>query len=149
MVKGSKCKPCRLKQLLAENKCNIRNSHIISTEYQIIFDFWLSNSITSNECMCNIRKITKRSFLEQYPNITDPNLMEERKVLKNGSKQIFKVGRKIHAESVRKLHAKYSESFKPMSLTIFSKQNHFIATFQARERSRVVYALLLLIHTSC
>ena len=32
--------------------------------------------------------------------------MEETKVLKNGSKQVLKVGGKIYTESVRKLHAK-------------------------------------------
>ena len=60
--------------------------------------------------------------------------MEETKVLKNGSKQIFKFGWKMYTESGRKLHVKYNISYKPVSLTLFSNQNHFIATLQARER---------------
>ena len=43
-------------------------SHIQHTEYQNIYNFWLSDSINSNESMYNIRKIVKRSFSEQYPN---------------------------------------------------------------------------------
>ena len=39
LAKGLKYKPCRLKQLLAENKCNRRNSHIILTKYKNIKDF--------------------------------------------------------------------------------------------------------------
>ena len=85
--------------------------------------------------MYNIRKITKRSFLEQYPNITDPNLMEETKVLKDESKQIFKVGRKIYTESVRKLHGKYNESYKLVFLTVFFKTKSFYC-HPPRERER-------------
>ena len=51
LAKGLKYKPCRLKQLLTENKCNRRNSHIISIEYQNIYDFWLCSGINSNESM--------------------------------------------------------------------------------------------------
>ena len=85
--------------------------------------------------MYNIRKITKRSFLEQYPNITDPNLMEETKVLKDESKQIFKVGRKIYTESVRKLHGEYNESYKLVFLTVFFKTKSFYC-HSPRERER-------------
>ena len=51
--------------------------------------------------------------------------MEEMKVLKNGSKQIFKVGQKMYTESVGKLHAKYNESYKSVSFTIFFKTKPF------------------------
>ena len=115
---------------------------MISTEYQSIYNFWLSNSINSNKSICNIRKITKLSFLEQYPNITYPNLKEKTKVLKNGSKEIFKVGRKIYTESMRKLHAK------PVLLTVFFKSKLFYC-HPPSERSKVVYALPVLIHISC
>ena len=54
--------------------------------------------------------------------------MEETKILKNGSKQTFKFGWKMYTESVHKLHAQYNVSYKPVSLTVFSNQNHFIAT---------------------
>ena len=77
LAKCLKYKPCRLKQLLYENKSNRRNSHIQPREYQHIYNFWLSNSINSNESMYNICTTTKPSFMEQYPNITDPNLIEE------------------------------------------------------------------------
>ena len=39
LAKGLKYKPCPSKQLLEEKKCNRRNGHIISTEYQNIYDF--------------------------------------------------------------------------------------------------------------
>lgn len=44
--------------------------------------------------MYNIREISKRFFMEQYPEWIDPNFMEETKTMKNGSKKIFKVGQK-------------------------------------------------------
>ena len=141
-------KLCCLKELLTENKWNRRNNHMISTEYQNIYNFWLSNSINSNKSICNVCKITKLSFLEQYPNITYPNLKEKTKVLKNGSKKIFKVGRKIYTESVRKLHAKYNESCKSVLLTVFFKTKLFYC-HPPSERSKVVYALPVLIHISC
>ena len=66
LVKGLKYKPLRLKQLLAENKCNRRNFQIVSTEYQNIHNFWLRNSINSNESMYIIRRITKGYNWSQF-----------------------------------------------------------------------------------
>ena len=93
--------------------------------------------------MYNIRKITKRSFLEQYPSITDPHLMEEMKVLKNGSKQIFKVWRKIYTESVRKLHAKYKESYKPVSRPFFFQNKTILLPPSKREREAELFMYYL------
>lgn len=44
--------------------------------------------------MYNIREIRKCSFMEQYPELIDPNFMEETKTMKNESKKIFKVRQK-------------------------------------------------------
>ena len=49
--------------------------------------------------------------MEQYPNITAPNLIEETITMKNGPKQFFTVGRKICTISARKLHSNYNESY--------------------------------------
>ena len=117
-------KPCRLKQLLQQNKFNKRNSLSPST-YQTICDYWLANSITSNESDYNITKITKMSFLEQYKNISDTNLMEKEIKLKNGSKIIFTAPRKIYTESVRNLHQKYNEMHTPISLSVFFNMTPF------------------------
>ena len=79
------CKPCRLWQL-QENKLNRRNSHIPPSAYWEIYDHWLANSINSNESAYNISKITKWSFLQQYKNVSDTNLMEKEIKLKGGLK---------------------------------------------------------------
>ena len=57
-------KQCQLKQILKDKKLNKRNSKFTSTDFQEIYDFWLDNSINSNESAYNMKCIKKRSFLK-------------------------------------------------------------------------------------
>ena len=59
-------KPYRLKRILSDKKFNRRNSQLPQSIYQDIYDFWLSKSITSNDSTNNIKRITKKDFLQQY-----------------------------------------------------------------------------------
>ena len=86
-------KPNRLKSLLQDKAHNIRKSLQPKT-YQDVYDFWLQNSINSNDSRSNVVNITKRAFLEQYNSITDANLMEKEVTLKSGTKKIFFDGKK-------------------------------------------------------
>ena len=116
---GNGYKPIRLKQLLMENKPNKRNSKFTPANFQEIYDFWLRNCVNSNESAYNLKRITKRSVLEQFTNITGPNLMEKRVPLKSGSKVIFTAPRMVYTESVRKLHVSFNEMHTPVSLSLF------------------------------
>ena len=66
-------KPNRLKSLLQDKAHNIRKSLQPKT-YQDVYDFWLQNSINSNDSRSNVVNITKHAFLGQYNSITDANL---------------------------------------------------------------------------
>ena len=91
-------KPNRLKSLLQDKAHNIRKSLQPKT-YQDVYDFWLQNSINSNDSRSNVVNITKRAFLEQYNSITDANLMEKEVTLKSGTKKIFFAGKKnLHSQ---------------------------------------------------
>ena len=81
-------KLCRLNDLLETNKYNKRNSHVArDNSCQEIYDFWLSKSITSNDSANNTKKIPKLNFLRQFKNINDPDIPENEKCLKNGTKK--------------------------------------------------------------
>ena len=57
-------KPSRFQSLLKEKVPNKRKSlHV--TIYQDIYEFWLSNSVNSNESKTNVANISKRAFLDQ------------------------------------------------------------------------------------
>ena len=66
-----------------------------------------------------MKRISKRDFLEQYSSINDPNLIEKRIPLKNGSKVVFTSPRMVYTESVRKLHSSFNEKHTPHSLSLF------------------------------
>ena len=51
LAKSINYKPCRLKQILNENKPNNRKSKFTSANFQEIYDFWLDNCINSNESL--------------------------------------------------------------------------------------------------
>ena len=70
---------------------------------KMMFFFNIGES-ASNGSMYTISKITKRSFMQQYSNISDVNLMQEEVKLKSASKFIYTAGRKIYTKHVRKLH---------------------------------------------
>ena len=89
LANGTGYKPNRLKQILKENKPNKRNGKFTVANFEEIHDFWLDNCIKSNESAYNMKRITKRSFLEQFSSITDFNVIEERVKLKKDSKVVF------------------------------------------------------------
>ena len=125
LAKSLLYKPNRLRSILNENKANLKNSSIPENMYQEIYDFWLANSINSNESMYNIRKMRKRDFLEHYKNIVDTNLIQETKEMKSGTKPLYSAGRKIYTESVRQLHEKFNQSHENVSLAVFFKTKPF------------------------
>ena len=86
---------------------------------QEIYHFWLRNCVNSNESAYNLKRITKRSFLEQLSNITDPNLIEKTLQFKRGSKVIFTAPRMVYTESIRKLHENFNEIHTPVLMSLF------------------------------
>ena len=119
LVNGVGYKPCRLKQILKDKKPNKRKSKFTSTDFQEIYDFRLDNSINSNESAYNMKRINKRSFLEQFSNVNEPNVIEKRVQLQNSSKFIFTAPIMIYTKSVHKLHSSFCQTFTRASLTIF------------------------------
>lgn len=111
--------PIRFIQMLKENRPNKRNSKFSNETYQEIYDFWLANSINSNESAYNMKRISKREYLEQYSSINDTNLIEKTVQLKNGSKVVFTSPRMVYTESARKLHVTFNEKHTPVSLSLF------------------------------
>ena len=68
-----------------------------------------------------MKRINKRSFLEQFSNINDSNVIEKRVQLKNGLKVVFTAPKMVYTESVRKLHSSFCQKFTQVSLTVFFK----------------------------
>ena len=115
------CKPCWLKQILKDKKPNKRNSKFTSTDFQEIYVFWLDNSINSNESAYNMKRINKRSFLEQFSNINDPNVIEKRVQLKNGPNVVVTAPRMVYIRSICKLHSSFCQKFTQVFLMVFFK----------------------------
>ena len=82
LANGTGYKTNQLKQILKENQPNKRNSKFTSTTYQDIYNFWLENCISSNKSTYNMKRISKRDFLEQYSSINDSNLIKKQILLK-------------------------------------------------------------------
>ena len=121
LANGVGYKPCQLEQILKDKKLNKRNNKFTSTDFQEIYDFWLDNSVNSNESAYNMKRINKRSFHEQFSNINDPNVIEKSGQLKNVWKVVFTAPRMVYTESVRKLHSSFCQKFIQASLTVFFK----------------------------
>ena len=146
LAKSINYKPCRLKQILNENKPNNRNSKFTSANFQEMHDFWLDNCINSNESAYNIKRITKRSFLEQYSNIKDSNIIE--KIV-----QLKKVRRKFCSWFPGWYTLNWSVNcIQSSAKSILKSQRHFssstnrtIALDQLKKKSPVVCASIALI----
>ena len=93
-----------------------------------------------------MKRIPKKTFLQNYKDIVDTNLREEVVQLKNGNKVRYTAIKMIYVESIRKLHNEFSSKHVPVSLTTFLTSNPFIALYQVKRKSRVVYALTVRIH---
>ena len=113
-------KPNRLRKLLSDNQPNKRNSKLPLSYFQEIYNFWLENSITSTDSTNNMKRISKKTFLQQHKNIVDENLIEKEIPLKNGSKTVYTATKMVYVESIRKLLKEFNNAYDtPVSLTTF------------------------------
>ena len=128
-------KPNQLKSLLQDKAHNIRKLLQPKT-YQDVYDFWLQNSLNSNDSQSNVVNITKRAFLEQYNSITDANLMEKEVTPKSGTKKIFFAGKKIYTHSLRALHNKFNCTHEEnvSSSTFYSYKPHYVCKPTEKEK---------------
>ena len=112
-------KPNRMKKLLVKKAPNNRKS-LDATVYQEIYNFWLSESINSNDGRTNVVNISESLFLQQYKFIKDENLVEKEVKLKHCTKRILYTGRKIYTESLRNLHERFNTTQNEnVSLSVF------------------------------
>ena len=140
LANGVGYKPCQLKQIL-KDKPNKRNNKFTSTDFEEIYVFWLDSSINSNESAYNIKRINKRSFLEQFSNIKVLNVVKKRLQLKNGSKVVVSAPRMTYTESVRKLHSGFCQKFTQVPLTVFFKYKLLRQTSRKRKAKLLVHQL--------
>ena len=90
-----------------------------AANFQEINNFWLDSSINSNESVYNIKRIAEHSFLEQFSNMTDSNVIEKRVQLKKGSKIVFTNPRMIYTESVPEMHSSFNKKHASVSWSLF------------------------------
>ena len=65
----------RLKKILSEDLPNRRNSAKLPPScHQEIYSFWLEKSITSTDSTNSLKRIPKKTFLQNYKDIFDTNL---------------------------------------------------------------------------
>ena len=62
LAKSVEYKPFRLKDLLFPNQHNKRNRQLAAINSQEIYDFWLRNSVTSNDSVKNTKVISKKAY---------------------------------------------------------------------------------------
>ena len=92
-----------------------------------MYDFWVQNSVTSNDSTNSSKRVSKMSFFRNFKEINNDNVREEEKTRKKGSKVKMIVATKgIYLDSVRTLHKRFNEDQKhPISLTAFFKYEPF------------------------
>ena len=86
-----------------------------AANFQEIYGFWLNSSINSNESVYNIKRIADPSFLEQFSNMTDSNVIEKRLQLKKDSKIVFTNPSMIYSESVPEMHSSFTKKHTSVS----------------------------------
>ena len=118
-------KPYLLKNLASSKPSSNRKNY--SIPQQEVYDFWLQNSITSNDSTHSTKRISKMSFMRNFKEIKHENIREEEKTHKKGSKLKMVVATKrIYTDSVRTLHKRFNEDQEhPISLTVFFKHKPF------------------------
>ena len=123
-------------EVLAEKAPNNRKS-LDATVYQEIYNFWLSESINSNDGRTNVVNISKSLFIQQYKFIKDENLMEKEVKLKHCTKRILYTGRKIYIESLRNLHERFNTTQNEnVSLSVFySYKPYYCSTPTEKEKT--------------
>ena len=99
-------KPNQIKKLLEQKAYNKRRSfHPIT--YQDIYTFWLRNSINSNDSICNVVNISKRTFCSSIDS-SQTKILWRKKYTSKVVKKVFYTGRKIYTDSMRALHRKFN-----------------------------------------
>ena len=131
-------KPNRLKKLLSENLPNKRNSlKLPPLSHQDIYDFWLEKSITSTDSRNNLKRIPKITFLQNYKEIVDSNLMEKVVQLKKGRTKIMYLANKMtYVESIRKLWKEFNATHVSVSLTTFFKFKPFYCALPSEKEKQ-------------
>ena len=95
-------RPNRLKKLSLENLQSKRNSlKLPPSSHQDVYDFWLEKSITSTNSRNDLKRILKITFLQNYKEIVDSNLMEKVVQLKKRKKK-----NNVHGKQngIRRIH---------------------------------------------
>lgn len=134
LAKSVGYKPYSLKHLLNAKTQKNRRSNVIN--HQEIYEFWIQNSITSNDSANSTKRITKMAFLKKFKHITDPEVREEEKALKSGSKVMILATKRIYTDSVRKLHQRFNEScHNSVALSTFFNLKPFYC-FQPSEKEK-------------
>ena len=132
-----------LKNLVSSKPRSNRKSYPVPQ--QEVYDFWVQNSITSNDSTNSSKRASKMSFFRDFKEITDDNVREEEKTRKKGSKvKMIVATKRIYTDSVRTLHKRFNEDQEhPISLTAFFKYNHFMFQSQVKKRSKVVCVFIV------
>ena len=114
-----------LKNLVSLKPRSNRKSY--SVPQQEVYDFWVQNSITTNDSTNSSKRASKMSFFRDFKEITDDNFREEEKTRKKGSKvKMIVATKRIYTDSVRTLHKRFNEDQEhPISLTAFFKWKPF------------------------
>ena len=114
-----------LKNLVSSKPRSNRKSYPVPQ--QEVYDFWVQNSITSNDSTNSSKRASKMSFFRDFKEITDDNVREEEKTRKKGSKvKMIVATKRIYTDSVRTLHKRFNgDQEHPISLTAFFKCKPF------------------------
>ena len=121
------------------------NRKSYSGPQQEVYDFWVQNSVTSNDSTNSSKRFSKMSFFRNFKEINNDNVREEEKTRKKGSKvKMIVATKRIYTDSVRTLHKRFNEDQEhPISLTAFFKYNLFVFQSQVKKRSKVVCVFIV------
>ena len=145
----SKAVDCKLYQLINLVKSKPRsNRKSYSVPQQEVYDFWVQNSITSNNSTNSSKHVLKMSFFRDFKEITDDNVREEEKTCKKGSKvKMIVTTKRIYTDSVRILHKRFNEDQEhPISLTAFFKYKPFYVLKPSEKEKRSCLCIYCLNH---
>ena len=84
-----------------------------------------------------MKRVSKKTFLQQYKSIFDENLIEKEIHLKNGSKTVYTATKMVHVESIRKLLKEFSYAREsPVSLTTFFTYKPFYCVLPSEKEKQ-------------
>ena len=84
-----------------------------------------------------LKRIPKKTLLQNYKDIVNTNLREEVVQLKNGTKVRYTVIKMIYVESIRKLRNEFSSKHVSVSLTTFSDFKPFYCVDQVKGKAEL------------